>query len=46
MLYLITENGIVDLYGKTLRQRVAEMIKIAHSNHQEWIDKEYYILTN
>jgi acyl-CoA hydrolase len=44
--YIITENGIADLYGKTLRQRVAEMVKIAHPNHQEWIDREYYTLTN
>lgn len=43
--YIITENGIADLYGKTLRQRVAEMVKIAHPNHQEWIDREYYNLT-
>ncbi|MBP6760086.1 MAG: 4-hydroxybutyrate CoA-transferase, partial [Flavobacterium sp.] len=43
--YIITENGIADLYGKTLRQRVAELVKIAHPNHQEWIDKEYYNLT-
>ena len=41
--YIITENGIADLYGKTLRQRVAELVKIAHPNHQEWIDKEYYV---
>jgi len=44
--YIITENGIADLYGKTLRQRVAEMVKIAHPNHQEWIDREYYNLIN
>lgn len=40
--YIITENGIADLYGKTLRQRVVEMVKIAHPNHQESIDKRYY----
>lgn len=44
--YIITENGIADLYGKTLKQRVVEMVKIAHPNHQEWIDKEFYNLTN
>ena len=44
--YIITENGIANLYGKTLRQRVAEMVKIAHPKHQEWIDREYYNLTN
>jgi acyl-CoA hydrolase len=40
--YIITENGIADLYGKTLKQRVAEMVKIAHPSHQESIDKQYY----
>lgn len=40
--YIITENGIADLYGKTLKQRAIEMTKIAHPNHQEWIEKEYY----
>ena len=27
--YIITENGIADLYGKTLKQRMAELVKIA-----------------
>lgn len=40
--YIITENGIADLYGKTLKQRAVEMIKIAHPNHQERIEKEYF----
>jgi acyl-CoA hydrolase len=44
--YIITENGIADLYGKTLRQRAKELVKIAHPNHQEWIDREYYNLIN
>ncbi|MBS7787337.1 acetyl-CoA hydrolase/transferase family protein [Flavobacterium sp. CYK-55] len=39
--YIITEHGIADLYGKTLKQRVAEMVKIAHPNHQETIDRAY-----
>ena len=44
--YIITENGIADLYGKTLKQRALEMVRIAHPNHQEWIEREYYNLTN
>ena len=40
--YIITENGIADLYGKTLKQRTTEMIRIAHPNHQESIEKAYY----
>ncbi len=44
--YIITENGIADLYGKTLKQRAVEMVKIAHPNHQESIEKEYFNLVN
>jgi len=40
--YIITENGIANLYGKTLKQRVDEMVKIAHPTHQENIDRAYY----
>jgi acyl-CoA hydrolase len=42
--YIITEHGIADLYGKTLKQRVSEMVKIAHPNHQETIERGYYEL--
>ena len=44
--YVITENGIADLYGKTLKQRVNELVKIAHPTHQEWIEKAYFDLVN
>jgi acyl-CoA hydrolase len=44
--YIITENGIADLYGKTLKQRVSELVKIAHPNHQESIEKSYFELIN
>jgi superfamily II DNA/RNA helicase len=44
--YVITENGIADLYGKTLRQRANELVRIAHPNHQEKIEREYYELLN
>lgn len=40
--YIITEYGIADLYGKTLKQRTTELVKIAHPNHQESIEKGYY----
>ena len=40
--YIITENGIADLYGKTLKQRASALINIAHKDHQEWIEREYY----
>jgi acyl-CoA hydrolase len=44
--YIITENGIADLYGKTLKQRAIEMVKIAHPNHQEAIEKTYFEMAN
>lgn len=44
--YVITENGIADLYGKSLKERVKELVKIAHPTHQEWIDKEYHRIVN
>lgn len=40
--YIITENGIANLYGKTLKQRIDEMVKIAHPTHQESIERGYY----
>ena len=44
--YIITENGIADLYGKTLKQRAVEMVKIAHPTHQERIEREYFEMIN
>lgn len=40
--YIITEYGIADLYGKTLRQRLNSLVKIAHPMHQESIEKAYF----
>jgi acyl-CoA hydrolase len=40
--YIITENGIANLYGKTLTQRIKEMVKIAHPDHQEQVERDYY----
>jgi acyl-CoA hydrolase len=42
--YVITEYGIADLYGKTLKQRAAELVKISHPNHQEAIERDYFEL--
>jgi acyl-CoA hydrolase len=44
--YIITKNGIANLYGKTLKQRAVEMVKIAYPTHQERIKKEYFNLVN
>ena len=37
--YLVTEYGIAYLFGKTLRQRAYELIKIAHPTHRESLEK-------
>lgn len=42
--YVITENGIADLKGKTLKQRANELVRITHADHQERIEKEYFYL--
>lgn len=40
--YVVTEYGVANLYGKTIKQRVAELVKIAHPNHREGIAKAYF----
>lgn len=40
--YVVTEFGIAYLYGKNLRQRAKELIKIAHPDYQEWLDREVF----
>ncbi len=42
--YVITEYGIANLYGKTIKDRVKALINIAHPDHRETIDKEYFEL--
>ena len=39
MQYVVTENGIANLYGKNLRQRAYELMRIAHPDHQEGLEK-------
>lgn len=40
--YIVTEYGIADLYGKTLKQRAEALINIAHPDHREAIAREYF----
>lgn len=42
--YVITEYGIADLYGKTIKGRVKALVNIAHPMHRESIDKAYFEL--
>lgn len=38
--YVVTEYGIADLYGKTLRERVRQMISIAHPNFRDELEQK------
>lgn len=40
--YVVTEYGVADLYGKTIKQRVRALVNIAHPDHQEIIEREYF----
>jgi acyl-CoA hydrolase len=42
--YVITEYGIANLYGKTIKERVKALVNIAHPDHREIIDKAYFEL--
>ena len=37
--YVVTEYGVADLYGKSLRKRARALIDIAHPNHREDLEK-------
>lgn len=39
MHWLVTEFGAVNLYGKTLQERARLIIKVAHPDHREMLDK-------
>lgn len=38
--YVVTEYGIADLYGKTVRQRAQRLINIAHPEYRDQLTKE------
>lgn len=39
--YIVTEYGIVDLRGKTVRQRATDLISIAHPNFRNQLEKDF-----
>lgn len=43
MRYVVTEYGVVNLFGKNLRQRAKALIEIAHPEHRENLDKQAYV---
>jgi acyl-CoA hydrolase len=40
--YIATEYGVVNLFGKSLKQRAKALIEIAHPDHQEHLLKEMH----
>ena len=40
--YVVTEYGIVNLYGKSLKQRAAALRDIAHPDHREELDRAIF----
>ena len=40
--WVVTEFGIVDLFGKNLKQRAKALISIAHPDHREALEKAFH----
>ena len=40
--WIVTEYGMVDLFGKNLKQRGQALIDIAHPDHRETLQKAFY----
>ncbi len=40
--YIATEYGVVNLFGKNLKQRAKALISIAHPDHREQLEKEAF----
>lgn len=40
--YIVTEHGVVNLYGKSLKQRAQLLISIAHPDHRDALEKAYF----
>lgn len=40
--YIVTEHGIAHLFGKNFRQRAYELIRIAHPDHREQLEREAF----
>lgn len=40
--YVVTEFGVADLYGKSIKDRIRAMIGIAHPDHREALDRQAF----
>ncbi len=38
--YVVTEYGVANLYGKTIKQRAKALIELAHPNNREQLEKD------
>jgi len=42
--YIVTEYGVAEMYGRTIRERIRAMINIAHPDHRERLEREAFDL--
>ena len=42
MHWVVTEYGLVDLFGKSLKQRARALIEVAHPDHRAMLEEAYY----
>ena len=42
--YIVTEYGVAELYGRTIRDRIRALIDIAHPDHRERLEREAFYL--
>lgn len=40
--WVVTEYGMVNLFGKNLKQRARDLIRISHPGHREFLEKAFY----
>lgn len=40
--YVVTEYGVINLYGRNMEQRAKALISIAHPNHREELERAFY----
>jgi len=40
--WIVTEYGVVNLFGKNLKQRAKALIQLAHPDHREMLERDYF----
>ncbi|RYF99243.1 MAG: 4-hydroxybutyrate CoA-transferase, partial [Chitinophagaceae bacterium] len=40
--WIVTEYGIIDLFGKNLKQRGKALISLAHPDHRETLERAFH----